>query len=200
MLRRNGRGQDSGRPAVAIRIFEQLLRLERGFEGIFELLLLAHGHNFRAEAAASKAAEAAAAAAAPSPGGSEGGGELAAAPADTLESRVAASLRAGEGGDQHGAALDAAIAAPPISLQYNRRPPAPADHYSILGLNVDFSVRRPLRPFWRPFWLRFTYVTSVLVNHLRNIETQRTRAAARAQACLQEAEPRAPPRPVSQHG
>eukprot|EP01047_Picozoa_sp_COSAG01_P009466 COSAG01_NODE_389_length_17708_cov_111.404452_6_plen_162_part_00 len=158
MLRRNGRGQDGGRPAVAIRIFEQLLRLERGFEGIFELLLLAHGHNFRAEAAASKAAAAAAAA-----GGSEGGEALAAAPADTLESRVAASLRTGEGGDQHGAALDAAIAAPPISLQYNRRPPAPADHYSILGLNVDFSVRRRLRPFWRPFWLRFTYVTSVLV-------------------------------------
>ena len=26
------------------------------------------------------------------------------------------------------------------------------------------AVRRPLRPFRRPFWLRFTYVTSVLVN------------------------------------
>eukprot|EP01047_Picozoa_sp_COSAG01_P099984 COSAG01_NODE_29906_length_627_cov_1.026515_1_plen_80_part_00 len=24
---------------------------------------------------------------------------------------------------------------------------------------------RPLRPLWRPFWLRFTYVTSVLVNN-----------------------------------
>ena len=35
--------------------------------------------------------------------------------------------------------LDELIASPPISLKYNRAPPAAADYYAALGLAVDFS-------------------------------------------------------------
>jgi hypothetical protein len=162
---------DAGRPAVAIRTFETLLRQERTFtmppppaatatattaaaaaaargeeaaEGgespaaaqqgnprtrdIFGLLLLAHGLSRRADEAAAAAAATASQQQALPPGTSDSNDDA----ADTPAARVIATVPAV--GDDTSITLDQLIAAPPISLQYNKKRPPMVDHYAVLGL------------------------------------------------------------------
>ncbi len=148
---------DAGRPAVAIRVFETLLRQERtftmlpadsdrtvahtdqGYDSIrsnprtgdmFGLLLLAHGRSIRADEAAAAADTQPALA----PGSREE--EV---PDATGAQMLAASAVHEAGTDDPSVTVDQLIAAPPISLQYTKNRPPMVDHYAVLGLAADFA-------------------------------------------------------------
>lgn len=148
---------DAGRPAVAIRVFETLLRQERtfalapsatdsvtpeaeyGYESVrsnprtgdmLGLLLLAHGRSRRADEAAADADTQPAL-----PAGSREGETADAAGVQIPP--VSAEHEAET--DDHSVTIDQLIAAPPISLQYTKKRPPMVDHYAVLGLAVDFA-------------------------------------------------------------
>ena len=148
---------DAGRPAVAIRVFETLLRQERtfalepaaaessapeaehGYDSVrsnprtgdmLGLLLLAHGRSRRADEAAAGADTQPAL-----PAGSREG-ETANAAGVQIPA-VSAEHEADT--DDHSVTIDQLIAAPPISLQYTKKRPPMADHYAVLGLAADFA-------------------------------------------------------------
>lgn len=149
---------DAGRPAVAIRVFETLLRQERNFtmltaasdsaaayaeqgydsvrsnprtRDILGLLLLAHGRSVRADAAAAGADS--------RPTLAAGSLDKEEVPAPSGAQMIAASVMHEAGSDDPSVTIDQLIAAPPISLQYNKKPPPMDDHYAVLGLAADFA-------------------------------------------------------------
>lgn len=148
---------DAGRPGVAIRVFETLLRQERAFAmdtiladgtaadtaqgydsvrsnprtgNVFGLLLLAHGRSTRANEAASKSDMQLSLA----PGSLEE--ELTDDPDTQM---LAMGGEADASVDDRSITIDELIAAPPISLQYAQKRPPVVDHYAVLGLAVDFA-------------------------------------------------------------
>ena len=105
---------DAGKSGVALKIFEQLLRLDRAYPDVLTWLTRAQAHVKRAEEAAKK--------------GREMAGAIGAGPSEGQESEA----------DK---AAEAALADAIRRTGYNSPPsvPKPVDHYAILGLCHDFT-------------------------------------------------------------